>query len=216
VVATANAQSAGGTPFDIYNRKLNYAPSDFDRKHVVQTYWIWELPFGRGRRFASNASGAVQRLIGGWQVAGTGTFQSGRPMSVFSGFYTFNNVVQSFADCSGCTPTMGKAEDIDGIKWFFTAEQRNRFTNPAPGWIGNTGRNFFRGPGGWGVDMTVLKRTMITERWNLELRADMTNVFNHPNFGFPTATASSNVFGRIRDGVVSSSRKIQLGAKLNF
>ena len=216
VVATANAQSAGGTPFDIYNRKLNYAPSDFDRKHVVQTYWIWELPFGRGRRFASNASGAVQRLIGGWQVAGTGTFQSGRPMSVFSGFYTFNNVVQSFADCSGCTPTMGKAEDIDGIKWFFTAEQRNRFTNPAPGWIGNTGRNFFRGPGGWGVDMTVLKRTMITERWNLELRADMTNVFNHPVFGFPTATASSNVFGRIRDGVVSSSRKIQLGAKLNF
>jgi len=216
VVATANAQSAGGTPFDIYNRKLNYAPSDFDRKHVVQTYWIWELPFGRGRRFASNASGAVQRLIGGWQVAGTGTFQSGRPMSVFSGFYTFNNVVQSFADCSGCTPTMGKAEDIDGIKWFFTAEQRNRFTNPAPGWIGNTGRNFFRGPGGWGVDMTVLKRTMITERWNLELRADMTNVFNHPIFGFPTATASSNVFGRIRDGVVSSSRKIQLGAKLNF
>ena len=216
VVATANAQSAGGTPFDIYNRKLNYAPSDFDRKHVVQTYWIWELPFGRGRRFASNASGAVQRLIGGWQVAGTGTFQSGRPMSVFSGFYTFNNVVQSFADCSGCTPAMGKAEDIDGIKWFFTAEQRNRFTNPAPGWIGNTGRNFFRGPGGWGVDMTVLKRTMITERWNLELRADMTNVFNHPVFGFPTATASSNVFGRIRDGVVSSSRKIQLGAKLNF
>jgi len=216
VVATANAQSAGGTPFDIYNRKLNYAPSDFDRKHVVQTYWIWELPFGRGRRFASNASGAVQRLIGGWQVAGTGTFQSGRPMSVFSGFYTFNNVVQSFADCSGCAPAMGKAEDIDGIKWFFTAEQRNRFTNPAPGWIGNTGRNFFRGPGGWGVDMTVLKRTMITERWNLELRADMTNVFNHPIFGFPTATASSNVFGRIRDGVVSSSRKIQLGAKLNF
>jgi hypothetical protein len=44
----------------------------------------------------------------------------------------------------------------------------------------------------------------------------MTNVFNHPVFGFPTATASSNVFGRIRDGVVSSSRKIQLGAKLNF
>ncbi len=111
---------------------------------------------------------------------------------------------------------MGKAEDIDGIKWFFTAEQRNRFTNPAPGWIGNTGRNFFRGPGGWGVDMTVLKRTMITERWNLELRADMTNVFNHPVFGFPTATASSNVFGRIRDGIVSNSRKIQLGAKLNF
>ncbi len=216
VVATANAQSAGGTPFDIYNRKLNYAPSDFDRKHVVQNYFIWELPFGRGRRFGSSASGFTQRLIGGWQVAGMGTFQSGRPMSVFSGFYTFNNMVHSFADCNGCTPTMGKAEDIDGIKWFFTPEQRARFTNPAPGWIGNTGRNFFRGPGGWGVDMTVMKRTMVTEGTNLELRADMTNVFNHPIFGFPTATVSSTVFGRIRDGVISSSRKIQLGLKYNF
>lgn len=216
VVATANAQSAGGTPFDIYNRRLNYALSDFDRQHVVQTYWIWELPFGRGRRFASNAGGALQRLIGGWQVAGMGTFQSGRPMSVYSGFYTFNNVVQSFADCNGCTRDMGKVQDIDGIKWFFTADQRALFTNPAPGWIGNTGRNFFRGPGGWGVDMSVLKRTMINERFNFELRADMTNVFNHPIFGFPTATVSSNIFGRIRDTVISGSRKIQLGAKLNF
>jgi hypothetical protein len=216
VVSTGSAQSAGGTPFDIYNRRLNYALSDFDRLHVVQTYWIWELPFGRGRRFGSSAGGALQRLIGGWQVAGMGTFQSGRPMSVFSGFYTFNNVVQSFADCNGCTRTMGKVQDIDGIKWFFTSDQRNLFTNPAPGWIGNTGRNFFRGPGGWGVDMSLLKRTMITERFNFELRADMTNVFNHPIFGFPTATVSSNTFGRIRDSVVSGSRKIQMGAKLNF
>ncbi|MCS7041571.1 MAG: TonB-dependent receptor [Bryobacteraceae bacterium] len=216
VVPGGSAQSAGGTPFDIYNRRLNYALSDFDRRHVVQTYWIWELPFGRGKRFGSSAGPVLHRLIGGWQVAGMGTFQSGRPMSVFSGFFSYNNVVQAFADCNGCTRTMGKVQDLDGIKWFFTPQQRALFSNPAPGWIGNTGRNFFIGPGGWGVDMSVLKRTMVTERTNLELRADMTNVFNHPIFGFPTAVASSEIFGRIRDTVVSGSRKIMLGAKFNF
>ncbi len=145
-----------------------------------------------------------------------GTFQSGRPFSVYSGFYAFNNVVQGFANCNGCTPTMASAQDIDGLKWFFTADQRAKFSNPAMGEFGNTGRNFFRGPGGWGVDMSVLKRTRINERFNFELRADMTNALNHPMFGFPTATLSSATFGRIRNTVVSSSRKIQLGAKISF
>jgi len=216
VVAGANAQAAGGTPFDIENRRLNYAPSDFDRRHVVQTYWIWEVPVGRGRRWLASAGGLTERLLGGWQLAGLGTFQSGRPFSVYSGFFTFNNVVQSFANCTGCTPLMGKVEDLDGLKWYLTADQRARFSYPRMGELGNTGRNFFRGPGGWGVDLSVLKRTMLTERFNLELRADMTNAFNHPVFGFPTATLSAATFGRIRDAVVSGSRKIQLGMKLNF
>jgi hypothetical protein len=215
-VSGANNQSAGSTPYDIGNRKLNYGLSDFDRKHVVQTYWVWELPFGRGKKFLSQASGFAQRVAGGWQVAGTGTFQSGRPYSIYSGFYQFNNVVQAFANCNGCTPDMGVAQDIDGIKWFLTAEQRAKFSNPGMGELGNTGRNFFRQPGGWGVDMSILKRTMLTERFNLEIRADMTNALNHPIFGAPTATVSSATFGRIRDTVVSGSRKIQLGAKLNF
>ncbi len=216
VVSRGGVQSATGTPFDIYNRKLNYARSDFDRTHVVQSYWIWELPFGRGRKFLSGAGGLADRLAGGWQVAGMGTFQSGRPLSIFSGFFTFNSVVQSFANCSGCDPLMGKAQDLDGLKWFLTPEQRARFAYPQMGEFGNTGRNFLRGPGGWGVDLSLLKRTRLNERLTLELRADMTNAFNHPIFGFPTAALSSAVFGRIRDTVASESRKIQVGAKLRF
>ncbi|MCC7156785.1 MAG: carboxypeptidase regulatory-like domain-containing protein [Bryobacterales bacterium] len=216
VAASANSQSASSTPFDINNRRLNYALSDFDRRHIVQTYWVWELPFGRGKRWLSGAGGFTERLAGGWQVNGTGTFQSGRPFTAYSGFYQFNNVVQAFPNCDGCSPTMGAAEDYNGIKWFFTPEERARFSNPGMGEFGNTGRNFFRSPGGWGIDLSILKRTPITERFNLELRADMTNAFNHPMFGAPTATLSSTLFGRIRDTVVSGSRKIQLGAKINF
>ena len=217
VASGANNQSASSTPFDINNRGLNYGLSDFDRRHIVQTYWVYELPFGKGKQMVSNAGPWMERLVGGWQISGTGTFQSGRPFTTYSGFYQFNNVVQAFPNCNGCSPTMGSAaDDSTGIKWFFTPDQLAKFSNPGMGEIGNTGRNFFRSPGGWGIDASILKRTQINERFNLELRADMTNALNHPMFGAPTATLSSTIFGRIRDTVISGSRKIQLGAKINF
>jgi hypothetical protein len=217
VVSTANNQQAGGTPFDIDNRKLNYGLSDFDRRHIVQAYGVWELPFGKGKRFGGNTSGFVNRLIGGWQVSGLASFQGGRPFSVFSGFTTFNNIVQSFANCNGCNRDFGDAYDRpDGIKWYFTPEEIGTMSRPVLGEMGNTGRNFFRGPGSINIDMSFLKRTQITERTNFEFRADMTNFTNTPTFGFPTATLTSATFGRIRDSVISGSRKIQLGAKINF
>ncbi|MBL0160602.1 MAG: TonB-dependent receptor [Bryobacterales bacterium] len=217
VASGANNQSAGSTPFDIKNRGLNYGLSDFDRKHVAQTYWVWELPFGRGKRYLSQAGGFAQRLAGGWQIAGTGTFQSGRPFSAYSGFYTFNNVVQSFANCSGCSADMGSVQDgPGGVKWFLTTDQISKFSTPAMGELGNTGRNFLRGPGAFNMDASFLKRTMLTERFSLELRGDAINMTNTPTFGAPTATLSSTIYGRIRDTVISGSRKVQLGAKFIF
>ena len=98
--------------------------------------------------------------------------------------------------------------------------QRPTIQQPTPatraGETGNTGRNFFRGPGQFNLDMALIKRTAIHERWNLELRADATNLTNSPGFGFPTAVANSATFGRIRDTLVSGSRKFQLGVKLHF
>jgi hypothetical protein len=215
-VSSAANQSASSTPFDIRNRRLNYAVSDFDRTHIVQTYWVYELPFGKGKRLLGNAGTTLQKVVGGWQINGMGTFQSGRPMSVYSGYYTFNNVVQSFANCTGCSRSMGSVREIDGMKWQFNSDERAKFSYPALGELGNTGRNYFRQPGGWGVDGSIVKRTAISERYKLELRADMTNAFNHPIFGAPTATLSSTTFGRIRNTVSSSSRKIQVGAKFSF
>ncbi|HEX5081141.1 MAG TPA: hypothetical protein VFY40_03780, partial [Blastocatellia bacterium] len=87
---------------------------------------------------------------------------------------------------------------------------------PGPGELGNTGRNYFTGPGGWNVDMAVLKRTNFTEKANFELRFEFFNIFNHSTFGFPTAVLSSTTFGRIRDSLTSESRKIRVGAKINF
>lgn len=217
VVATGAAQSASSSPFDILNRRLNYALSDFDRTHVWQSNGVLELPFGKGKRWGGGAGPMLERLVGGWQVAGIMRVSSGRPMTVFSGAYTFSSVVNSTANCSGCSRDMGVVyDDPTGFKWYFNEQERARFSAPAAGELGNTGRNYFRGPGWFNIDASFLKRVRLTERMNLELRGDFTNVTNTASFGAPTLTANSTTFGRIRTTVLSFSRKAQLGAKLNF
>jgi hypothetical protein len=216
VNTTTNAQSASSTPFDIFDRNLNYAPSDFDRTHVFQGQGVWELPFGQGRRFGGNASRVTDVLIGGWTLSGQLVSQSGRPMTVYGGSSTISNAVQTPANCSGCSRSMGSVHEEGGLVWYFNPEERAKFSTPAPGEYSNVGRNYFRGPGGYFVNLSLAKRTRIVGRQLLEIRADSTNVLNHPTFGFPTLVTTSGTFGRIRDTVSSSSRNIMLGVKYYF
>ena len=219
VVSTGALQSASSTPFDIRNRRLNYARSDFNRAHVVQSNWSWELPVGKRRKWGTALPAVADAVIGGWQVTGYLRLMTGRPFTIYSGSYTFGNVQQSPANCSGCDRTIGKLYDdaASGLKWYLNESERAKFSIPAPGEFGNTGRNFLDGPGFFNMDLAVLKRFGLgREGFELEVRGDFTNVTNSPSFGFPTATVTSTIFGRVRDSVVSGSRKIQLGAKIHF
>jgi hypothetical protein len=230
--STTNASPSGqNTPFDIRNRKLNYARSDFDRRHALQGYLVYDLPFGRNQRFLSNVSGLVNQLVGGWEIANSLILQSGRPFTVYGGAFTLSNAVLSPANCSSCSSGMGSVVQNAGTNFIFTPEQVALFSTPAPGELGNTGRNFFTGPNFFNVDMTVRKKFRLSERRNIELRADINNLTNTPSFEFPISSTSSigtqspgftgsaatnGVFGRIRDSVNSNSRRIQLGIKFNF
>jgi Carboxypeptidase regulatory-like domain/TonB-dependent Receptor Plug Domain len=217
VVSTGNSSSAGSTPFDINNRRLNYAPSDFDRRHVFQSNFVFELPFGKGKHWL-NRGGFVDRALGGWELAGYGRVTSGRPFTVFSGTYTESNVVQSTANCTGCSRGDGSAftESASGLVWYFDSSERSKFSAPAAGQFGNTGRNYFLSPHYLEMDASILKRVAIGERVKLELRGDATNLTNTPSFAAPTTDITSSTFGRIRNSLSSSSRKIQLGAKVHF
>ncbi|HEY0405016.1 MAG TPA: TonB-dependent receptor [Pyrinomonadaceae bacterium] len=217
--ATNASPSAVNTPFDLRDRRANYARSDFDRRHALQGYLVYDLPFGRNRQFFSGAGGVVNQIIGGWEIASSLILQSGRPFTVYSGAFTVSNAVLSPANCNGCSPGMGSVVQENGTNFIFTADQRALFSTPAPGQLGNTGRNFFTGPNFFNLDMTVRKRFAFGEKRNLELRADINNLTNTPSFEFPISTTSgiaSSTFGRIRDSVNSNSRRIQLGVKLNF
>ncbi|MGE3949671.1 MAG: hypothetical protein AB7H86_23595, partial [Blastocatellales bacterium] len=220
VVGTGSAQSASSTPFDINNRRLNYARSDFDQTHYFTGYAIWDLPFGKNQRWGADAPPVLRQVIEGWNVNGVLTLSSGRPFTVYSGANSLTNIVQSTADCNGCSRSMGSVDKesstFGGVPGYFTAAQIAQFSQPAAGSMGNTGRNYFNGPRRFNLDMAFLKKTWLTETVNLELRFEFFNITNTPTFGFPTATLTSTTFGRIRDSVISDSRKIRVGAKINF
>lgn len=228
---TNASPSAQNTPLDVNNRRGNYARSDFDRRHALQGYLVYDLPFGRNKRFLSGSPGIVNQLVGGWEIANSLIWQSGRAFTVYSGAFTLSNAVLSTANCTGCTHNMGSVVQNAGTNFIFTPDQIALFTTPAPGQQGNTGRNFFTGPPFFNLDMTIRKKFSLGEKRNLEIRADINNLTNTPSFEFPisstsgiglqspgfTGTASLNsTFGRIRDSVNSNARHIQLGIKLNF
>ncbi|HJP93152.1 MAG TPA: carboxypeptidase regulatory-like domain-containing protein [Pyrinomonadaceae bacterium] len=215
-VSTGSVQSASSTPFDLRDRNLNYTWSDFDRRHVFQGTYTYELPFGKGRKFLSRAPSIVDHIIGGWQMAGTVIWMSGRPFTVYSGINTVSNVVQSTADCNGCTRNSGQLVLESGRNFWFDAATRGQFAAPAPGSIGNTGRNFFLAPTYFQWDSSLSKRFRITERVGFDLRVDARNVLNNPSFDNPTAVITSTIFGRINDSVTNNARRIQLSGKLSF
>ncbi|MCY7345187.1 MAG: carboxypeptidase regulatory-like domain-containing protein [Pyrinomonadaceae bacterium] len=211
-------QSASSTPFDINNRRLNYAPSDFDRRHVLQATYVYELPFGKSKMFGSDIPKALDYVIGGWQIAGNLLWSAGRPFSVFSGAYTSSNVIQSTADCNGCRRNMGRLVQENGTNYWFSAEQRAQFSVPAVGSNGDTGRNFFISPRYFQTDVSLSKKFRVTERFNFDLRLDAKNATNNPSFDIPVYVLPpiSTTFGQIRDRVTSNSRRMQVSLKLNF
>ncbi len=217
VVSTGAAQSASSTPFDINNRSLNYAPSDFDRRHVVQASVVSELPIGHGRRWGANMPRVLDAIVGGWEAATIVVWQSGRPLTVYAGASTLSNVVQTPANCDGCSRTIGDVfDDATGVKFFFDESARGRFSGPDAGAFSNVGRNYFIGPQGINVDLALSKRFRVVGNQSLDIRADVTNLTNTPTFGFPTTTLTAATFGRIRNSVTSLSRKVQVGVRYSF
>jgi hypothetical protein len=201
---------------DPANRRLNYGRSEFDRRHVLQSYWLFELPFGRGQRYGASLPVLVDRLIGGWQVAGNLRYQTGRPFTIFSGSNTLQDMVQSPANCNGCSPSDGKVFIEAGRAFYFDPELRARFSTPAAGELGNLPRNFFQTGANFNVNATAMKRIYLTEQMNFELRADATNLTNTPTWDIPTTTITSTLFGRLNTPVANNSRKVQLALKFNF
>ncbi len=216
IVSTGSSQSASSTPFRNADRSLNYAWSDFDRRHVFNLQFIAELPFGKGKKFASDVPAALDWLIGGWQLSGLGNYSSGRPFTVYSGRNTFSNNVSTPANCSGCPRDLGSVIQESGTTYFFSAEQRAMFSQPNPGEFSDTGRNYFIAPPSFRFDTSLSKKFRFNESMNFELRIDARNVLNSVVYGFGTATVTSSLFGRIRTDINSAARRIQFSGKFNF
>ena len=205
---------------------MNYAYSDFDRRHVVQATYVYELPFGKGK-LLNPGSSVLNYILGDWQIAGGTVYMTGRPFTVYSGRLTVGNIIQTPANCTGCTPNMGRVVLESGTNTFFTLAQRNMFSVPTPGTIGNTGRNFFRNAPYFQTDLSLSKKFKFGEKWAFDLRVDAKNLTNTVDFDISSNNANMTMFatqfGKLFDssgnpgaGIANAARRIQFSGKLSF
>jgi len=221
LVATGSSQSAAGTPFDYHHPRLNYAASDLDSAQVISGYYVYDLPFGRDRKYGSHWNYFIDAIVGGWEIAGDGFWQTGRPITLYSGYYTFSGSVQTPANCTGCNAHMGKVQTYNGQTWFLSTSQKAQFTTPAAGQFSNTGRNWFRQNNVWNTDATFSKSFTTYHQQYLQLRLEAQNLMNNVSYDtFGSQSIQSSVFMRLNeanDGVLNNEpRRMQLSAKYVF
>ena len=175
---------------------------------------IYELPLGRGKHFGSSIPGALDKLVGGWQLNGIFQVQSGFPFSIGATDASGTGSVLQLerADLVG-NPHMRDA--VDPTRVF----NRYAFAQPAAGTFGNSGRNILRGADLNNWDMSLFKNEHLTERFEMQIRAELFNAFNHTELGpFPGTSFSldpSSSFG-IYQSTQHDARVIQLALKLIF
>jgi hypothetical protein len=208
---------------DFYNRKAEKAIASFDFPQVLKLTWIYELPFGRGRRWLTSG-GALDRLVSGWQFTAIQNYLSGDPLVITSqfspGFFSFAGLR---ADVIPGVPQTVPSHGLDvtnGTQYLNPAAFVTpplspvnsfalRFGN-SPGFLPHT-----RGPGHSSEDFGIVKNTRITERVAAQFRADMFNVFNRTGRGDPDICVDCGSFGIIFDPG-HDPRVIQLALRLNF
>ncbi|MGD1081162.1 MAG: TonB-dependent receptor [Candidatus Sulfotelmatobacter sp.] len=220
------AAGSGGTNayaghMDENDIRLDYGRSSFDVNQRFVTSFVYQLPFGRGKKFGNSMKKAADLAIGGWQVTGITTFQAGFPFDVLANdkYGLLTTFTQRANLVPGCDPTSGFHKSI--TEWFNTS----CFTQPLAGQFGNSSRDLIRGPGINNWDMGLGKDFRLAERLSFQFRAEAFNVFNHAQygndpwtnstFGAPVdQTVTDNVFGRVT--AARPGRILQLGGKIIF
>jgi hypothetical protein len=199
---------------DARNRRAEYAALEFNQTQRLTAAWIYELPFGRGRRLAANVHGVGSVLVSGWSLQGAYTVHSGFPLTPSSSVSSNvgrQDVNRADRMCDGNLP--GGSRTLN--RWFDTS----CFVNHPFGRFGNSGNGVIIGPGLNNFDFTIMKNTAIPvpgrEPVTAQLRAEFFNGFNHPSFGDPNMTAQTAQFGVIRSTRING-REIQLALKLLF
>jgi outer membrane receptor protein involved in Fe transport len=197
-----------GTDFKNQNR----GRSSFDATHRLVVSALYNLPFGKGQTFLNR--GLASTLLGGWQVGGIWTVQSGFPFSINAG--TDQSNTGETHDKGSVVPGVSwKLDNPTPTMWFNTAA----FTLAPKGTYGNSGRNIVVAPGVNSLNSTLQKNFNFSEQRYLQLRWEAFNTLNHPNFAFPgnSIVSSGTPLGRItatQNGI--NMREMQLSLKLVF
>jgi len=200
-------------PQDSYNLKADRGPAEFDVTHRFVASYIWELPFGRGRRFGNTWNPVTDLLLGGWQFSGIHALQSGLALTATLGGSTVLNIGgerRARPNLVGDPELPASQRTID--RWFNT--DAFRAFDPAPQAFGNAGVGIMRGPGYANFDFTLAKDFRVTADRYFQFRLEVFNAFDRVNFGPPNIARESSGFGQIL--TAGNARIIQFGLKFYF
>jgi hypothetical protein len=211
---------------DAGNPGLEKSLSQFDRTHLLKFSFLADLPFGKGKRYLQ--SGPLAAILGGWRLAGTGTYQSGTP------FQLTNSTKLPIYNVSGDTTKAGKSRatpaqvttmddwvvSYDNPDWmgadryfqpksYFGTQPTDRFGN-APRYNGKARYQ-------WDLSESISLAKTITfnENFRIDIRADGFNIFNRTKFGVSSTNVDDASFGLVRS-TMNSPRRMQFSVKLNF
>ncbi|HEY4979766.1 MAG TPA: hypothetical protein VII25_11415, partial [Candidatus Acidoferrum sp.] len=211
------------------DKSVGYGPNSNYRNHVFILTELYQLPFGKGKRWGSDSSRVVDAVLGGWQITTSWNISSGLPFT------------PSLANCSAsidngpCRPdrvgsiTSGtrSGDPRAGGYWFGTTGgvPLNTLGATANGWgqtatidtFGNVQTNSYRGPKFFNVDAGLFKDFILTERFKAQFQFQTFNLFNHANLDLPNTTVDASNGGAITNIAYGSQmRRLQFGLKLAF
>ncbi|AFL87537.1 hypothetical protein Terro_1227 [Terriglobus roseus DSM 18391] len=192
-----------------YDHSLNKGNSSLDQRNVFVASALYSIPFGRGQQFGSNINRGLDYIVGGWQLNTIVQAQTGTPFSV------------TFPVYGGGTSI--RADYANNGQPIYTHSIQGNYINPAAfsktqpnGRQGNTGRNQFYGPGFAAGDVSMFKTLGVTERLKTELRAEVFNVTNTPQFQNPDGTITDGNFGKVTATRLASERQMQMAIRFLF
>ncbi len=197
-------------PSNPRNLRAERAPSGYTSPLRFSLNYIWDIPVGRDRAVSAEWAGKLRFLIEGWQVSGITRIQSGSPFHPqLGGDWNNDGVSGDRPDRigAGTLPSSGRSAE----RWFAIED----FAAPADYGFGNSGRYILLNPGEYTWDISLIKRTVVSERGDaIEFRVQFFNAFNHTNFERPGTTFDTDSFGVISNA--RQSREIEFALKYTF
>ncbi len=219
-VPTSFVGAGGNWMSDRFHLGLDYGNVIYDRRQRFLTTYLYDLPVGRGKRFLSGANGFVDRVLGGWEIAGVVLVQSG----------PFLTPSQSTSDSSGTNMInvvgTARADIVSGVSPYAHG-QGYQYLNPAAfaipaaniGRFGDASVGSVVGPGTQAVSMSLIKTVKFTESAKLQFGAEAANLFNHRNYEPPNMAVDTSGFGTItalQTAEGAGPRAVQLTARISF
>ncbi|MBZ5636961.1 MAG: TonB-dependent receptor [Acidobacteriia bacterium] len=212
-IGTSGGSNEATTSENNYSFASQIGNISSDMRHVLNGSALYQLPFGRGQKMSFGGSRLADAILGGWGLGGNLSFHTGLPVNVLmqrnnvvyfnpnTGNYTTNPVASGGHAVStavinvpggGQSRGLQRPDVVPGVDPYVRTSNGfwlnpAAFSVPKPGTYGNLGYNALTGPGFAQLDTSVAKRFPVTERVNLELRGEIYNILNHPNFSNPTA-----------------------------